>query len=75
MPITNLPARAEKTASASDIEADFWRELREIEAESMGWTELETGCYFHAGRPDEDTIEIVGMPHANMSGAHILWLF
>jgi len=27
-----------------DIEADFWSELAEIEAESMGWTPLEPGC-------------------------------
>jgi hypothetical protein len=32
-----------------EIEADFWRELAEIEAESMGWTPLEPGVYFHKG--------------------------
>ncbi len=28
---------------SNDIEADFQRELTEIEAESMGWTPLEAG--------------------------------
>jgi len=29
---------------SNDIEADFQRELAEIEAESMGWTPLEVGA-------------------------------
>ena len=40
------------------IEADFLRELREIEAESMGWQALEPGVYLHAGDPQaEDSVE------------------
>lgn len=75
MPITNLPQSAPPAASNGDVEADFWRELREIEAESMGWTALDEGCYLHLGRSDDNTIEIVGIPQANMAGGHILWLF
>lgn len=68
MPITNLPA------TASDIEADFWRELKEIQAESIGWTELAAGCYLHAGNEDPQTIDIVGIPSAQMAGQNVLWL-
>jgi hypothetical protein len=75
MRITNLPPSAPQAASAADIEADFWRELREIEAESMGWTQLAEGCYLHAGGSDDNIIEIVGVPHPNMAGTHVLWLF
>lgn len=75
MPITNLPQSLSPAASPADIEADFWRELREIEAESMGWTQLAAGCYVHAGGMQAHTIEIVGVPHANMTGSNIIWLF
>lgn len=31
----------------ADIEADFWRELAQIEAESIGWLPLAPGVYLH----------------------------
>lgn len=31
------------------IEADFLRELAEIEAEAIGWQPLEQGAYLHIG--------------------------
>ncbi len=47
----------------TDIEADFWRELKEIEAESIGWLPLEPGAYLHVG--DANAIEVlVGVPQA-----------
>jgi hypothetical protein len=41
----------------------------------QGWTQLAEGCYVHAGGMQEHTIEIVGVPHANMTGSNIIWLF
>jgi hypothetical protein len=36
-------------APLAAIEADFWRELAEIEAESIGWHALDDGAYLHIG--------------------------
>ena len=46
------------------IEADFWRELAEIQVESIGWMPLEEGVYLHVS--DENTAEVlvVGVPQA-----------
>jgi len=44
------------------IEADFLRELTEIEAESIGWQLLEPGAYLHV--EDEKATEVVGIPQA-----------
>lgn len=79
MRITNQPPLAStpdhESASAADIEADFWRELKEIEAEAIGWTALAPGCHVHAGSPDDNTVEIVGIPQAQMAGLNVVWLF
>lgn len=56
------------------IEADFWRELAEIEAESMGWVALEPGCYLHTGA-DSEVVVIVGTASAQMAGQNILWVY
>lgn len=40
-----------------DIEADFQRELAEIEAESMGWIPFDEGVYLHVS--DENAAEWV----------------
>jgi hypothetical protein len=44
------------------IESDFWAELAQIQAESIGWIPLEDGVYMHFS--DEDAIEVlvVGVP-------------
>ena len=55
------------------IEADFWRELAEIEAESIGWHALEDGAYLHVGS-DEWVIEVVGVVSVAMACANVLWL-
>ena len=54
------------------LQADFLRELAEIEAESMGWIPLD-GAYLHRGS-DEEVVEIVGLADAGMAGANVLWL-
>lgn len=73
-----------KTLTAEvDIEADFWRELQaidpmnncemaEIEAESIGWTELAPGTYLHTNNEQASVIDIVGIASINMVGDNIL---
>lgn len=59
--------------SPAQIEADFWRELAEIEAEAIGWLPLAPGCYLHTGS-DQSVIEVVGQATAGMAGANVLWV-
>ena len=40
-----------------DLEADFQRELAEIEAESIGWQPLEPGAYLHV--EDDQATEVL----------------
>lgn len=49
-----------------DLEADFLRELAEIEVESMGWWPLEPGVYFHQGSDDTEVAlsSVAGVAHA-----------
>ena len=56
-----------------ELEAEFWRELKEIEAESIGWMPLDEGAYLHVGS-SESVIEVVGVAHASMAGNNVLWL-
>ena len=51
------------------IEADFLRELAEIEAESTGWQPLEPGAYLHVEDDQATEVLVVGMPQA---GAAVL---
>ncbi|WP_322993514.1 hypothetical protein [Limnohabitans sp.] len=55
------------------IEADFWRELAEIEAESIGWQALDDGVYLHVGS-DQAVVEITGCATAAMAGCNVLWV-
>ena len=57
----------------STVEADFWRELAEIEAESIGWIPLDAGVYLHVGS-DEAVIEVVGVAHASTINSNLLWV-
>lgn len=59
--------------SPAEIEAAFWRELAEIEAESMGWIPLGEGCYLHKGS-NQPVVEIVGAATTAMANANILWV-
>ena len=54
------------------IEADFQRELAEIEAESLGWTPLEQGVYLHVSDSNVTEVLVVGMPQ---TGAAVLLVY
>jgi len=56
------------------IESDFRAELAQIQAESIGWIPLEDRAYLHVGSEDCETIEVVGIPTAEMQGLTVLLL-
>ena len=51
------------------IEADFWAELTQLQAESMGWITLEEGVYLHVSDENATEVLVVGVPQA---GAAVL---
>ena len=55
------------------IEADFWAELSQIQAESIGWIPLDEGVYLHIGS-ETSVIEVVGIPKSDMQGSSVLWV-
>jgi hypothetical protein len=55
------------------IEEDFWAELAQIQAESIGWMPLDEDAYLHVGT-DEPVIQVVGIAKAEMAGSNVLWL-
>ena len=55
------------------IEQDFWLELAQIQAESIGWIPLDEGAYLHVGS-DEPVIQVVGLAKAEMADSNVLWL-
>jgi len=55
------------------IEEDFWLELAQIQAESIGWIALDEGAYLHVGT-DEPVIQVVGIAKEEMAGSNVLWL-
>ena len=55
------------------IEADFLRELAEIEVESMGWQLLEPGVYLHKGLDDTEVV-ITGQATAEMAAVNVMWV-
>jgi len=57
----------------TSIEDDFWAELAQIQAESIGWIPLDEGAYLHVGS-DEPVIQVVGIPKEEMAGGNVLWL-
>ena len=57
------------------IEADFWAELAQIQAESIGWMPLEEGVYLHVGSDETEIIEVVGIPTAEMQGLTVLLVY
>jgi hypothetical protein len=59
----------------NDIEADFLRELAEIEAESMGWTPLEPGVYLHVSDANAAEVVVVGVAIADMQTANLIWVY
>jgi hypothetical protein len=55
------------------IEAEFWAELAQILAESIGWIPLDEAAYLHIGS-DTSVIEVVGIAKSDMQGTSVLWL-
>jgi hypothetical protein len=43
-----------------NIEQDFWAELAQIQAESIGWIPLDEGAYLRVGS-DDAVIQVVGI--------------
>ena len=58
-----------------NLEADFHRELAEIEAESMGWVSLEPGVYLHVSDANATEVVITGQATAEMAGMNALWVY
>ncbi len=56
-----------------NIEQDFWAELAQIQAESIGWIPLDEGAYLRVGS-DEPVIQVVGIAKVEMAGSNVLWL-
>jgi len=46
------------------VEADFWAELAQIQAESIGWIPLEEGAYLHVSDDKATEVLVVGIPQA-----------
>ncbi|WP_396436182.1 hypothetical protein [Limnohabitans sp.] len=61
-------------AHPADIEAEFWRELADIEAESIGWIALDEGCYLHTCTQASEVL-IVGTASATLAGHNVLWVY
>ena len=57
----------------NSIEQDFWAELAQIQAESIGWIPLDEGAYLHVGA-DDAVIQVVGIAKAEMACGNVLWL-
>lgn len=55
------------------IEADFLRELVEIQAEYIDWVLLDEGAYLRIGS-NEIVIQIVGIAKFEMASSNVLWL-
>ena len=55
------------------IEEDFFTELAQIQAESIGWIPLDEGAYMHVGS-DTQVIQVVGIATEEMAGSNVLWL-
>jgi hypothetical protein len=56
------------------IDAEFWRELKEIQAESIGWLPLEEGVYLHEGDKNATEVLVVGLASADMQASNVLWV-
>jgi hypothetical protein len=57
----------------NSIEQDFWAELVQIQAESIGWIPLDEGAYLHVGS-DDAVIQVVGIANEEMASSNVLWL-
>jgi len=60
----------------SSIEANFWAELAQIQAESIGWSPLDGSAYLHLSSDessDNNIVEVIGLPKPEMQGSSVLW--
>ena len=57
----------------NSIEQDFWIELVQIQAESIGWIPLDEGAYLHVGS-DAPVIQVAVIAKEEMAGSNVLWL-
>jgi hypothetical protein len=55
----------------NSVEADFWANLAQIQAESIGWILLDEGAYMHVDS-DDAVIQVIGIAKANMAGSIVL---
>ena len=51
-------------ANTESIEADFWAELTQIKAESIGWIPLGEGAYLHVDDDNATQVLVVGVAQA-----------
>ena len=47
-------------ATTASIEADFWADLAQIKAESIGWIPLGEGAYLHVDDENATEVLVVG---------------
>ena len=57
-----------------NIESDFWTELAQIQAESIGWIPLEDGAYLHVSDETATELLVVGLASADMQTSNVLWV-
>lgn len=57
------------------IEADFWAELDQNKAESIGWISLEEGVYLHVSDENSTEVLVVGVARADMQAANLLLVY
>ena len=57
-----------------NIESDFWAELAQIQAESIGWIPLEDGAYLHVSDETATELLVVGLASADMQTSNVLWV-
>ena len=57
----------------NSVEVEFWAELVQIQAESIGWIPLDEGAYLHVGS-DAPVIQVVGVVKEEMAGSNVLLL-
>jgi hypothetical protein len=55
------------------IEEDFWLEIAQIHAESIGWIHLDEDAYLHVGS-EAPVIQVVGIANEEMAGSNVMWL-
>jgi hypothetical protein len=53
-------------------EKDFWAEMAQIQAESIGWIPLDEGAYLHV-RSDAPVIQVVGVANEEIADSMVLW--